>query len=275
MKHDDSDRAHELDEVSRLAREAGRAAMAFYGRASAEIKSGGSPVTEADHAANGVIVPGLREAFPGDAILSEESRDDRSRLDAHRVWIVDPLDGTKEFLAENGEFSIMIGLVEDGEPVLGVVYRPEGDVLYRAASGTGAWAERGGSGQRLEPDSAGSSLRMVGSRSHSDPLIESMRDALGIEDVQPSGSVGIKCALIAEGRRDLYVHPVPYLKEWDTCAPEVILREAGGEVTDCLGNRLRYNKEDTRQPHGILATAPGVHGQVLRTVRPLYEKSLA
>lgn len=269
----ETDLRSELETAVRLAREAGRAAMAFYGRASAEIKSGGSPVTEADHAANGVIVRGLRDAFPGDAILSEESRDDPSRLDAGRLWIVDPLDGTKEFLAQNGEFSIMIGLVEAGEPVLGVVYRPDGDVLYGAASGAGAWVERDGERERLEPDPAWEPLRMVGSRSHSDPLIESMREALGVSDVQPSGSVGIKCALIAEGRRDLYVHPVPYLKEWDTCAPEVILREAGGEVTDCRGGRLRYNKEDPRQPHGILATAPGAHADVLEVIRPLYEAS--
>ncbi|MFW6331000.1 MAG: 3'(2'),5'-bisphosphate nucleotidase CysQ family protein [Gemmatimonadota bacterium] len=261
----------ELDVAVRLARAAGDAAMAFYGSASAEIKKGGSPVTEADHAANGVIVPGLREAFPDDAVLSEESRDDRSRLDARRVWIVDPLDGTKEFLAENGEFSIMIGLVVDGEPVVGVVYLPDGDTLYRAAAGAGAWVERDGRSERLEPAPARmDALRMVGSRSHADPLIDAMSDALGVADVRPSGSVGIKCALIAAGERDLYVHPVPYLKEWDTCAPEVILREAGGEVTDCRGDRLRYNKPDTRQPHGILGTGPGIHGRVLEIIAPLY-----
>ena len=261
----------ELDAAVRLAREAGGAALGHYGTATARSKEGGSPVTEADHAANRVIVAGLRGAFPEDAILSEESRDDRSRLDARRVWIVDPLDGTKEFLAENGEFSVMIGLVEDGEPVLGVVYRPDGDVLYRAARDAGAFVERGGRTARLAPPPAeAGALRMVGSRSHGDPLIDRIRDALGVQDVRPSGSVGLKCALIAEGERDLYVHPVPYLKEWDTCAPEVILREAGGDVTDCLGGRLEYNKADPRQPHGILATAPGVHDGVLEAVRPLY-----
>lgn len=264
----------ETDLAVRLAREAADAALAWYGEATAEIKEGGSPVTEADHAANRVIVAGIAAAFPEDAILSEESTDDRSRLDASRVWIVDPLDGTKEFLAENGEFSIMIGLVVDGAPVLGVVYRPDGDVLYRATAGDGAYAEDAGGTRRLEPAEADiEGLRMVGSRSHADPLIDRMRGALGVTDVRPSGSVGLKCALIAEGERDVYVHPVPYLKEWDTCAPEVILREAGGTVTDCLGNPLRYNKEDTRQPHGILATAPGVHGRVLDVIEPIYRKA--
>ncbi len=266
---------NELDAAVTLAREAGEAALSFYGDVQVRLKEGGSPVTEADHASNRVIIAGLRDAFPGDAILSEESRDDGSRLGADRVWIVDPLDGTREFLARNGEFSVMIGLAVRGDPVLGVVYRPDGRVLYRAASGQGAVVERDGDTAALAPAGADmGSLRMVGSRSHGDELIDRIRDALGVRDVQPSGSVGLKCGLIAEGRRDLYVHPVPYLKEWDTCAPEVILREAGGTVTDCLGNRLQYNKAGPGQPHGILATAPGVHQEVLEIVEPIYRQGL-
>lgn len=259
-----------------LARAAGRAAMRFYGATDADYTKG-SPVTEADHAANRVIVEGLRQAFPLDAILSEESRDSADRLVADRVWIVDPLDGTKEFLAQNGEFSIMIGLAVRGEAALGVVYRPDGDVLYDAARGAGAWVERGGRRSRLEcqatPSAAG--LRLVGSRSHADPLLVRMQEALGITDVRPSGSVGIKCALIAERERDLYIHPVPYLKEWDTCAPEVILGEAGGAVTDCLGEPLRYNKPDPVQPHGIAAFAPGVRDRAMDVVLSLYREAAA
>src|SRR5690606_20115210 len=114
----------EMEEAAAAARAAGAAAMRFYGSATAVEKADASPVTAADHAANDVIVARLRAAFPGDAILSEESKDSRDRLQAHRVWIVDPLDGTKEFLAQNGEFSIMIGLAVGGAAVLGVVYLP-------------------------------------------------------------------------------------------------------------------------------------------------------
>jgi 3'(2'), 5'-bisphosphate nucleotidase len=269
------DYAVELRLASALAREAGRAALAHYGTASAEYKSPNAPVTAADHAANRVIVDGLKEAFPDDAILSEESRDSAERLSAERVWIVDPLDGTKEFLAQNGEFAIMIGLAVAGEPVLGIVYLPDGDVLYAAARGRGAWQERGGERTPLSAaDARIDALRMVGSRSHPDPLIVRMQEALGVTDVRPSGSVGVKCGLIALGERDLYVHPVPYLKEWDTCAPEVVLREAGGTVTDCLGEPLRYNKPDPAQPHGVLASGRGVHQAVLAAVLPLYRESL-
>jgi 3'(2'), 5'-bisphosphate nucleotidase len=261
--------------VVEIARAAGAAAMRHYGLATSTAKSDASPVTQADHAANAVIVESLRREFPGDAILSEESTDSPERLTARRVWIVDPLDGTKEFLAQNGEFSMMIGLVEDGEPVLGVVYLPDGDVMFSAARGQGAWVERGGVRQPLRRGAVnGQGIRLVGSRSHAEPLVARMQEALGIVDVEPCGSVGVKCSRIAEGRRDLYVHPVAFMKEWDTCAPEVILREAGGWVSDCRGERLRYNKPDPRQPHGILACAPGVVERVLPVTRELYEASL-
>ena len=265
----------ELKQVEALARLAGQAALRFYGSATAEYKDGNSPVTAADHAANEVIVAGLRAAFPADAILSEESKDSFERLASERLWIVDPLDGTKEFLAQNGEFSVMIGLAVRGEPVLGVVYVPATDVLYSAERGGGAWVERAGRKERLSCAHVnGKPLRIVGSRSHPDPLLVRMQDALGITDVRPSGSVGIKCALIAERERDLYIHPVPYLKEWDTCAPEILLREAGGAVTDCTGAPLRYNKEDPVQPHGIVACAPGGMARVLGRVTRLYTASL-
>jgi 3'(2'), 5'-bisphosphate nucleotidase len=257
----------ELEVARTLARRAGEAVLRHYGTAEADSDHG-SPVTAADRAANQVIVDGLGEAFPTDAILSEESRDDGSRLAAKRVWVVDPLDGTREFLAGNGEFSVMIGLAVGGEAVLGVVYVPDGDVLYSAVRGGGATIERNGgtaSLRCLPADPA--ALRLVGSRSHHDPLLDRLVELLGITDVEPCGSVGVKCGRIAEGRRDLYVHPVPYLKEWDTCAPEVILTEAGGHVSDCRGDPLRYNKPDPRQPHGIVACGPGGVDVVLEACR--------
>ncbi len=246
--------------------------LAHYGQTEHETKAGGSPVTAADLASNAYIVDSIRGAFGSDAILSEESADDGSRLGARRVWVVDPLDGTREFLAGNGEFSVMIGLLEADEPILGVVYMPATGALYGAERGRGAWVEvEEGVRRQLRCGEADpSSIRMVGSRSHGDPLLERMAAALGVTDVRPSGSVGVKCARIAEGARDLYIHPVPYLKEWDTCAPEVLLREAGGRVTDCRGGRLVYNKARPSQPDGILACVESLHEPVLATIGPLY-----
>lgn len=251
--------------------EAGRRILRHYGTAEHQTKAGGSPVTAADLEANAYLVEAIGQAFPGEPVLAEESADPAGRQGADRLWIVDPLDGTKEFLAENGEFSVMIGFVEAGRPRVGVVYLPARGLLYAAGSGVGAWSERGGRRRELHcvPAAVGG-LRLVGSRSHPDPLLVEMTGALGIEDVRPSGSVGIKCALIAEGERDLYIHPVPYLKEWDTCAPELIVTEAGGVVTDCLGEPLEYNKERPAQPHGIVACGADVHEEVIGVVARLY-----
>jgi 3'(2'), 5'-bisphosphate nucleotidase len=261
----------ELKQVEALARLGGNTAMRHYGGVTAEYKAANSPVTAADREANENLVAGLQALFPGDPILSEESADSHRRLTAKRVWIVDPLDGTKEFLAQNGEFSVMIGLVEDGRPVLGVVYLPALNILYSAELGGGATVERMGVRSRLECTYVnGGPLRMVASRSHADPILEQIQQSLHIHDVQPSGSVGIKCALIAENERDLYIHPGPYLKEWDTCAPEIILREAGGDVVDCTGAPLTYNKLVPVQTHGIVACAPGALPRVLAALRPLY-----
>ncbi len=262
--------ARELAVVVAAARAAGAAALRWYGRATEVTKEGGSPVSEADEASNGELLAALRKHFPEDAVLSEESRDRPERLSAERVWIVDPLDGTREFLDGIPEFSVMVALAVSGRPVLGVVYEPVSERLFHAVRGAGAWLDEGGATRRLAPPAAQRPPRLVGSRSHADPLLARMREALGVVDEKPSGSVGVKCARIAIGERDLYVHPVPYLKEWDTCAPELILLEAGGTVTDCRGENLRYNKPDPVQPDGILAAAPGTDPWILETVRRIY-----
>lgn len=257
----------EMRVASAAARAAGQAVMSFYGSTATEYKSGASPVTAADRAANSIILRHLRERFPRDAILSEESNDSRARLGFERVWIVDPLDGTKEFLAQNGEFSVMIGLALHGRPVLGVVYLPEQDVLVHAAKGAGSWMENRSQTTRLACSvAADAPPRMIGSRSHAEPLLEEISHRLGSGGVTNCGSVGVKCSRIARGEHDVYVHPVPYLKEWDTCAPEVIITEAGGWVSDCRGDPLRYNKSDPVQPHGLLVLSPCCGEEVRATI---------
>jgi 3'(2'), 5'-bisphosphate nucleotidase len=260
--------AAELDCARELARAAGEATLSHFGNTLATVKAGGSPVTEADLLANRIIVDGLRRRFPAYGLLSEESRDSAGRLSHDRVWVVDPLDGTREFMAGIAEYSVMIGLAVEGAAVLGVVYCPADGVLYSGVVGEGAWEQRGGSQHALVmPDGSAARLRLVGSRSHPDERLVRIQAALGITDVRPSGSVGVKCALVARGECDVYVHPVPYLKEWDTCAPEAVLRGAGGVVTDCTGGGLRYNKPDPVQPAGIVATSYALLPSVLDAVR--------
>ena len=271
-----ADASERLGFAVRVAREAGARVLEHYGETEHATKSGGSPVTAADLASNAHIVTSIRQAWPGEGVLSEESADESGRREAAWVWVVDPLDGTREFLARNGEFSVMIGLLERDRPVLGVVYLPASGTLYAAERGRGAWRETAdGTRERLwRTGGRPAEIRMVGSRSHGEPLLARMAAALAVKDVRPSGSVGIKCARIAEGDRDLYIHPVPWLKEWDTCAPEVLLSEAGGIVTDCRGAALCYNKETPAQPDGILACVAALHAPVLERIGPLYAAAM-
>lgn len=272
--------AADLETAARAALRGGRAAMAHYDENSMQVQDKGKndPVTAADHAANAAILAVLAERTPGGPVLSEETDpgEERSPLRSGeappRLWIVDPLDGTKEFLAHNGEFSTMVGLAEAGRATLGAVYQPAPDRLYLGLVGKGAWVVADPlhrpRPRRLEPPPpAPDRLRVVLSRSHGDPAIERLVEALGNVEVVRSGSVGIKCALIAAGEADLYVHPVPYLKEWDTCAPEALLRGAGGRVTDCGGRALEYGKADPRQLRGIFAAGPVAWSRAESAVR--------
>ncbi len=267
---------HELERACLLARAAGRALLRHYDHAVALRAVGGAPVTLADRESSRVLVEGLRRACPGDAVLSEEESGVLGRPLARRVWLVDPLDGTADFLAHNGEFSVMLGLAERGRAVLGVIYAPVEDVLWAGAVGLGAFVERGGSRRRLlRRTPADAPLRLLGSRSHADPLVLALASRLGAPEPVPCGSVGLKCARIAEGFADAYVHPVPHMKAWDLCAPEVILREAGGTVSDCLGEPLRYSRGRPQQVHGVVACAPGARSELMAALAPLYAERAA
>lgn len=263
----------------------GLAARPFYRREDLGIADKGidDPVTEADHAANDAILRVLGAQQPADAVRSEESPPSAADVTAGRLWVVDPLDGTKEFIAQNGEFAVMVGLAAGGTVRLGAVLRPNPGRLYVGVVGAGAWVAdvswegaTNGSGHtsvgpfrtlRL-PALRPARLRMVRSRSHPDPLITAVADGLGATSIK-SGSVGLKCVIVAEGDAEIYVHPVPFLNEWDTCAPEAVLRGAGGLVSDCSGEALGYGKQDPRQPRGIFAARGDVWTDALPLVRKI------
>ncbi|MER2600246.1 MAG: 3'(2'),5'-bisphosphate nucleotidase CysQ [Caldilineales bacterium] len=257
---------HELTVAEHLIRTAGARVLEFYNTdTQVHWKGINDPVTAADHAANEVIVAGLRQAFPQDAILSEESTDDLARLEARRVWIVDPLDGTKEFIGRIGEFSLMIGLAVAGKPVLGVVYQPVAHRLYRGVPGYLADMVEHDTARPLVVSDVNTpaQMRLVASRSHRDPLVSAVCVRLGVVQDRPSGSVGLKVGLLATGECDLYIHPSPGLKEWDTCAPDAILRAAGGSISDAWGYPLRYNKPNVRQRQGLAASNGLLHAEII------------
>ncbi|MCS6912915.1 MAG: 3'(2'),5'-bisphosphate nucleotidase CysQ [Myxococcales bacterium] len=272
------DLAKELAVACALAREGGKLSLRYRcaleqdpTQLTLQHKADGEPVTAADHAVNALLAEGLRAAFPQDGLLSEEMPDDGSRHTAVRAWLVDPIDGTRDFVAGRPGFAVMIGLLCAGRPVLGVVYQPMTDTLYHAVSGQGAFRCQGSAPpERLTVSSVSNlaAVRMVSSASHRAPVVEALRHGAGIRDEMSIGSVGIKLSLIAAGERDLYVNPTGRTKLWDTCAPEVILREAGGELTDTCGAPLRY-EGPLSHPLGLVGSNGHVHKQALERLQPL------
>ncbi|HEY66235.1 MAG TPA: 3'(2'),5'-bisphosphate nucleotidase CysQ [Caldilineae bacterium] len=266
----------ELEIAREVIRRAGAQVAAIYAHGAAvEWKTVDEPITAADRASNDIIVEALRSTFPHDGLLSEETADDGTRLRHRRVWIVDPLDGTQDFVDRTGEFVVMIGLAIDEKPALGLVYQPIVDRLFIGLPGEGAWVEQG---DHREPLSVSdvcepARMRLVVSRSHRSPLTEAVCQALGIRQERPCGSVGLKVSLLATREADLYIHPSLGCKEWDVCAPDAILRAAGGRMTDCWGRAFRYNQPDVHKRWGVIASNGHAHARIVGHVAAACESA--
>lgn len=259
---------HELETAIDLSLSAGRSILDHYVTDfAAEEKLGvdsySEPVTIADRDASRLIVDGLAAGFADDFVLSEEEPDDvERRLATSRVWIVDPLDGTAGFVKKDGDFSVQIGLAIDGEAVLGVVYQPFHDRLFYAAKGSGAFLRDGNQQPVILHTSKHTSLnhlKLAMSRNHASPRMNRVIDHFGFTEIIRRGSVGLKVGLIAERICDIYIHPSPRTKLWDTCAPQIILEEAGGKFTDIFGGDIKYDRADLQNHDGILASNGAVH----------------
>ncbi len=256
----------DLEAAKTLAIRAGAILLEYCSRPSVHWKARGNPVTEADRQVSVFLVHELSELFPEDGILSEEEPGDWNRLHRPRVWIIDPIDGTAEYIRGLDEFAIMIGLSVDGIAALGVVYQPMREKLYYATAGTGAFLVENRSTRmlRVSNESNPAAMTMAVSRSHHSPDVEAIRRELGIGHVITLGSIGLKTGLICEGRAHLYVHTGRHTSEWDTCAPDIILNEAGGRMTDILNAPLRYNKPSVRNAHGVIASNGVIHQEAVK-----------
>jgi 3'(2'), 5'-bisphosphate nucleotidase len=260
----------ELEAAQRIAEEAAALVRQFSSAGiTVERKLGDEPVTAADHAANELIVRRLREAFPADAVLSEELPDDGARLQQSRVWMVDPIDGTRDFIAGDDGYAVMIGLCVEGRPQVGALAMPATGIVYAGIAGGPGYKQLPDGSRaplRTSSRSAPPGIRLVASKSHRTPNIDAFNKALAIEDELNVGSVGVKVGLVADGSRDLYVYPGSRTKLWDACAPEAILLSAGGRFTDVRGGELVYTVPDLYNRHGIVASNGPLHDRVLRTL---------
>lgn len=241
-----------IDPVVALAEEAGRAILEVYASDfDVQSKDDNSPLTQADLASNHCIVAGLESLTPGMPIISEESGlaefDERKTWD--RYWLIDPLDGTKEFVNRNGEFTVNIALIEKHNPVFGVVHVPVQDKTYLGCEGYGAECRDSDGGVRTLSVAASSAnpVRVVGSRSHRGASLDAYLESLGECDMIPMGS-SLKFCVIAEGGADLYPR-LGLTSEWDTAAAQAVVEQAGGSVVTLDGKPMKYNtKSDMLNP---------------------------
>lgn len=263
-----------LEETISTVREAGFAIMDLYGKEidiTTKTEKGGSPVTAADFASNKIIIDRLSKYNYG--ILSEESAEDESRFEKSRVWIIDPLDGTKDFIQQTDEFTVMVALVEKKDeiyrPILGVIYAPAINTLYFASLDNGTYMQHGGNeAKRIKVDSknAWDKLTLLTSRNHPSELEEKIVQKMHIPEKLSRGS-SLKACLVAEGRGHINFNPNDKTYEYDICASDIILSEAGGKMTDTEGNIFKYNKKDTRNIHGYVASNSEIHNQLIQEIK--------
>jgi len=263
-----------LDAAKQASLEAGKTIMEIYnsGDRGYQTKDDDrkSELTKADTSANEVIVKRLSKRYPDIPILTEEANDPKERLDSEYVWIVDPMDGTKEFISRNGEFTVNIGLVKDGVPVLGALYIPAKNILYYAIEGQGAYMIENSKETKIRPskNSDVNQMVLVKSRSHSGEKEKALIERCKFKDIITSGS-SLKGCLVASGKADLYFRFGP-TKEWDICAMSAIIGEAGAMITDLEGREIRFNKEDILI-NGFLVSNNTIHEDLIRISKQIGE----
>jgi 3'-phosphoadenosine 5'-phosphosulfate (PAPS) 3'-phosphatase len=270
----------ELKTAISIAQSAGGRILEFYNAQTAVEyeKTDGSPVTDADLAADLVIRGGIAEAFPEDAIMTEESEDDLGRLNSARCWIVDPLDGTAQFINRTGEFDVMIALVENEQPVVSVIYQPTTGLLSYATVGGGAWSQFGsGKAQRVTMHQLGTTPLVAaslyyGGRELTDVL---HRIATSVGSPDPAVlTVGFQPRRVVPPTWifDAFIGLWPpdgtrFAREWDLAAPQLFTTEAGGTFTDAYGETYLYNQRETRINRGlVVANSPDLHGALITAI---------
>jgi len=254
----------EVSLAIQAALEAGKIIMNIYNQEfSSTLKKDNEPLTEADVKSNQIIQKIISDSeYP---ILSEESEDNKKRLDSKKIWIIDPLDGTSDFIKKTGEFTIMISLVEDHIPILGVIYWPIESTLYLAQKGKGAFKSENGIWSKLSVSNVSKleNCRAVGSRNHISDIEKNLIKRLNVSTFTSKGS-SLKVADISSGKSELYFTTTNKIKQWDTCASYCLITEAGGKMTDMFGNDIKYNTNKLNHENGILVSNGLIHNNIVK-----------
>ena len=264
-----SDKIPELDIAITAAKEAGDAILEIYqSDYQTSTKTDDSPVTDADLKSNEVIKKILTQT--NHEILSEEDKDDLSRLSQEMIWIVDPLDGTSDFIDKTGEFTVMISLIKNKKPIIGVIGWPTEKTFFVAQKGSGAFRFSNDQWGKISVTQVSEipKCRTIGSRHHLSEKEKSFIKKLGIEDFTSIGS-SLKVGKISSGEAEAYITTTDKMKEWDSAASYCIISEAGGKMTDMLGNDITYNNKDVFHKNGILVTNGLIHDKIVEEFKKL------
>ena len=230
-----------------------------------EIKEDGSPVTNGDKEANKFIVGRLRKAFPDDGIVSEE---DETKIEGKRRWYVDPIDGTKGFLKRDGHFAMHIGLEEDGNPVLGVVYWPSAGDMYSGIPGIGAWRENSRGIQDLKVKTKNEKLIAMLSSSNGPERLNGILDGIDVVEYRNNGSEGLRLMKLAEGRADIRVSERDAgPSTWDLCAPHAIFLAAGGTLKYLNGKEVKYFGQRKMEGRYVASGNPKLVDKIVKNYR--------
>jgi 3'(2'), 5'-bisphosphate nucleotidase len=264
-----SNKIPELDIAINAAQEAGNTILKIYEKDFKTFtKTDNSPVTDADLQSNKIIKEIL--SVTKHSILSEEDVDDKNRLSNEMIWIIDPLDGTSDFIDKTGEFTVMIALVENQKPILGVIAWPTEKTLFVAQKNGGAFRYSDNKWEKISVTKISElpKCRTIGSRHHLSDKEKDFIEKIGIKDFTSIGS-SLKVGKISSGQAEVYITTTNKMKEWDTAASHCIISEAGGKMTDMLGNELTYNNENVYHQNGILVTNGLIHEKILREFKKL------
>ena len=264
-----SDKIPELDIAIKAAQKASNIILDIYKKDyNTFTKSDNSPVTDADLKSNNVINKILSNTKY--SILSEEDIDDQSRLSEDMIWIVDPLDGTSDFIDKTGEFTVMIALIQNKKPILGVIAWPTEKTLFVAQKNCGAFRYSNDKWDKISVTKINelSECRTVGSRHHLSEKEKKFIKKIGIEDFTSVGS-SLKVGKISSGEAEAYITTTNKMKEWDTAASYCIISEAGGKMTDMAGNELTYNNKNVYHQNGILVTNGLIHDKIIKEFKKL------
>lgn len=264
-----SNKIPELDIALEAADEAGKAILEIYkGEFMEFTKKDDSPITEADLKSNEIIKKYLSKT--PHQILSEEDKDDLERLSKDTIWIVDPLDGTSDFIDKTGEFTVMIALVKNKKPILGIIGWPTEKTFFVAQKDKGAFKFSNNEWKKISVTDTSdlTKCRTLGSRHHLSEKEKSFIKKLGIVDFTSIGS-SLKVGKISSGEAEAYITTTNKMKEWDSAASYCIITEAGGKMTDMLGNEIVYNNENVYHQNGILVTNGLIHNKIIEEFKKL------